>query len=195
LRTFFLPLRVISVEATRIGSRNRDFFFMAEQRRIIMNHRIRNMLLRTGLPVLVGVFGLLQQAKASRCSIAAAAGKWDYTYTGTVLTSSGPLPVAAVGHYIVDSAGHLAGSQVRSVSGDSGTEDISGSATVNRDCTATATIAVFLNGELQRTAVLAVTYDSNMNHARGIFQSLTLPDGTNVPVVITSDNSRMFTRE
>jgi len=54
---------------------------------------------------------------------------------------------------------------------------------------------VFVNGQLQRTAVLAVAYDNNMNHARGIFESLVLADGTNVPVVITSDNSRVFPHE
>jgi hypothetical protein len=135
------------------------------------------------------------QAAASQCSLAAAAGKWAYTYTGTLFTPSGPVPVAAVGHYTLDFSGNLSGSQVRSVAGNSGTEDIAGTATINKDCTATATIGVFANGQLQRTGVLAVAYDSNMNHARGIFQALTLPDGTNVPVVITSDNSRMFTRE
>jgi len=53
----------------------------------------------------------------------------------------------------------------------------------------------FVNGQLQRTAVLAIAFDSNMNHGRGIFESLVLPDGTNVPVVITSDNTRVFSRD
>ena len=74
-------------------------------------------------------------------------------------------------------------------------EDISGTVSVNKDCTGTATISVFVSGVLQRTAVLAVAFDSNMNHGRGIFESLVLPDGTNVPVVITSDNSRVFTKD
>jgi hypothetical protein len=33
-------------------------------------------------------------------------------------------------------------------------------------------------------------YHSNQNHERSIFQSLTLPDGTNVPVVLTVDANR-----
>src|SRR5205823_14072007 len=104
-----------------------------------------------------------------------------YTYTGTIFTPppSGPLPAAAVGHFTQDTAGNLSGSQIRSVAGASAPEDISGSVSVNRDCTATATISVFVNGQLQRTAVLAVVFDSQMSHARGIFQSLVLPDGTN----------------
>lgn len=135
------------------------------------------------------------QAEARHCSTAAAAGKWAYTYTGTIFTQNGPLPAASVGHFSADSAGNITGSQARSVAGNSGVEDISGTVSVNKDCTATATVSVFVNGQLQRTAVLAIAYDDNMNHARGIFQSLVLPDGTNVPVVITTDNTRVFTRD
>ena len=54
---------------------------------------------------------------------------------------------------------------------------------------------MFVNGQLQRTAVLAVVFDQKMNHARAIFQSLVLPDGSNIPVVITSDNSRLFPQD
>ena len=134
------------------------------------------------------------QAEASHCSTAASAGQWAYTYTGTIFTSNGPLPAASVGHFSADAMGNLVGSQTRSVAGSSGVEDIAGTASVNRDCTGTATINVLVNGQVQRTAVLALAYDSNQNHARGIFQSLVLPDGTNVPVVITSDNTRVFPR-
>jgi hypothetical protein len=52
-----------------------------------------------------------------------------------------------------------------------------------------------VNGQLQRTAVLALAYDSNGNHVRVIFQSLTLPDGTNVPVVITGDGNQLFSKD
>jgi len=74
-------------------------------------------------------------------------------------------------------------------------EDITGNVTVNADCTATATINVLVNGQLQRSTVLALVYDSNGNHVRMIFQSLTLPDGTNVPVVITIDGNRLVSED
>ena len=64
-------------------------------------------------------------------------------------------------------------------------EDL-GNVTVNKDCTGTAISRCSWNGQLQRTAVLALIYDSDGNHARMIFQSLTLPDNTNVPVVSQS---------
>ena len=71
-------------------------------------------------------------------------------------------------------------------------EDISGTFTVNRDCTVTGTINVLVNGELQRTAVIGGVYDTNLNHGRDIFQSLTLANGTNVPVVLSAEAARLF---
>jgi hypothetical protein len=135
------------------------------------------------------------QAEAGHCSNAGQAGRWAYTYTGTIFTQNGPLPAASVGRYNQDEAGNITGSQTRSVAGNSGVEDITGNVTVNKDCTATATIDVLVNGQLQRSAVLALVYDNNGNHARMIFQSLTLPAGTNVPVVITLDANRLFPRD
>jgi len=132
------------------------------------------------------------QAQAKHCSTAKAAGDWAYTYTGSIMTPSGPVAAAAVGHFHQDALGNITGSQIRSLAGNSAAEDISGTVSVNADCTATATISVLVKGELQRTAVLAAVYDTNMNHLRDIFQSLTLANGTNVSVVLTSDVSRIF---
>ena len=135
------------------------------------------------------------QAHAVFCSTASTAGSWAYTYTGTIFSPAGPLPAASVGHFKQDVGGNIAGSQARSVAGQSGLEDISGTISVNSDCTASLTINVLVNGQLQRTAVLAGVFDSNGNHVRVIFQSLTLPDGTNVPVVITVDGNRLVSRD
>jgi len=134
-------------------------------------------------------------SNAGVCSNAATAGNWAYTYTGTIFTQNGPLPIASLGHYHQDAAGNVTGSQARSVAGSAGVEDISGTVIVNKGCTATATINVFVNGQLQRTTTLALVYDSNGNHVRMIFQSVTLPDGTNVPVVITIDGNRLFSKD
>jgi len=161
-----------------------------------MNRRIAPRMFLTAFLAFLFIVALTPlQAEARHCSTAAAAGKWAYTYTGTIFTQNGPLPAASVGHFTTDKAGNLTGSQTRSVAGNSGVEDISGTISVNKDCTAAAIINVLVNGQLQRTAVLAVVYDNNVNHARGIFQSLVLPDGTNVPVVITTDNTRLFTED
>src|SRR5512135_1882398 len=92
------------------------------------------------------------QANAAQCSTASTAGSWAYTYTGTIFTPAGPLPAASVGHFHQDAGGNIAGSQTRSVAGQSGVEDISGTISVNSDCTASLTINVLVNGQLQRTA-------------------------------------------
>ena len=102
------------------------------------------------------------------------------------------MPAASVGHFHTGAAGNINGTQTRTVGGVSGPEDIVGSLTVNRDCTASATIEVFVNGQLQRTAILALIFDRNQNHSRGLFESLTLPDNTNIPVVLTIEAERVF---
>ena len=135
---------------------------------------------------------ILSQAQSKHCSTAKTAGAWAYTYTGTIFAQGVPLPAAAVGRYYQDAAGNLSGRQTRTVAGQSAVEEISGNVTVNKDCSATATINVLVNGELQRTAVLAGVYDTNMNHARHIFESLRLADGSNVPVVLSADVARLF---
>jgi hypothetical protein len=162
-------------------------------RRIVMKTNFAHALLVLGATIVLALAPL--QAEASHCSNAGQAGNWAYTYTGTIFTQNGPLPTASVGRYNQDAAGNITGSQTRSVAGHSGVEDITGNVTVNKDCTASATINVLVNGQLQRTAVLALVYDSNGNHARMIFQSLTLPDGTNIPVVITLDANRLFSED
>lgn len=135
------------------------------------------------------------QANAAQCSTGSTAGNWAYTYTGTLFTPNGPLPAASVGHFHQDLSGNISGNQTRSVAGQPGVEDISGSVSVSGDCTAILTINVLVNGQVLRTAQLAAVYDSNGNHVRAIFQSLTLPDGTNVPVVITIDGTRVTSRQ
>lgn len=131
-------------------------------------------------------------AQGKHCSTARTSGDWAYTYTGSILTQNVFVPAAAVGHFHQDAAGNISGSQFRSVGGSSAAEDITGTVTVNADCTATATITVLVNAEVQRTAVLSAVYDANMDRARDIFESLTLANGTNVPVVLTADVTRIF---
>ena len=145
--------------------------------------------------LLLLVLAMTLKLHAAHCSTAASAGKWAYTYSGSIMTPNGPLPVAAVGHFSADAAGNTVGSQTRSVGGASGVEDFSGTFNVSNDCSGTSIINVFVNGQVQRTAVLALVFDKNQSHARGIFQSLVLSDGNNVPVVITLDYNKLFPKD
>ena len=119
---------------------------------IQLNRRVTTTKKRIFTTVTLLVLAVAPNLYAAHCSTAASAGEWSYTYTGTIFTPNGPLPVASV---------H------------------------SRGCEWTE----------QRTGVLAMAYDNNQNHGRGIFQSLTLPDGTNIPVVITLDSARVFIKE
>jgi hypothetical protein len=136
----------------------------------------------------------ITRAEASSCSQAALAGKWAYTYSGTISIPDW-VAVASVGRFHQDAAGNLDGGQTRSVAGMSLPEDISGTITVNTDdCSATGTINAGVGGVVQRTAIVALAYDQDGNHMRGIFQLLTAANGTNLPVVITIDGNRVNTK-
>jgi hypothetical protein len=125
------------------------------------------------------------------CTAGSVAGKWAYTYTGFLILPTGPVPVASVGTYSIDAAGKVSGSQTRTVGGQTAVETITGTAAFTGDCTGTDAISVYQDGVFQRSAVLAFAYDNNGRHVRQIFESLTLPDGTNIPVVITLDGAKM----
>jgi hypothetical protein len=138
--------------------------------------------------------GLVPAAHAEdngSCSTATVAGKWGYTYTGTIFLPTGAVPAASVGSFTQDTKGNLAGSQNRSVGGAYAQETVTGTVTVNRDCTGTLNANVYQSGQLVRTAVIDLVYDNNRTHLRAIFQSATLTDGTDLPVVITIDGMRL----
>lgn len=154
-------------------------------------------LARTKLVVLSVVTLCMSLAPAANaenngsCSAANVAGKWAYTYTGVLILPTGAVPLASVGSFTQDATGNMAGSQNRSVGGASAQETVTGTITVNGDCTGTLDANVYQSGQFVRSAVIPLVYDNNRKHFRAIFQSLTLPDGTNLPVVITIDGTRL----
>jgi hypothetical protein len=129
---------------------------------------------------------------AETCSNAKAAGNWGFTLTGTLILPTGPVPGAAVGRFSVDAAGNISGTEARNVGGGFANETITGSWTVNPDCTATVTVNIYESGVLGRTSVLAAVLVNNSNKIRAVQESLTLPDGTSIPVVITLDGNKLF---
>lgn len=133
-----------------------------------------------------------EPARAARCSTAASAGKYGFTLTGTLILPSGPAPFAAVGRATVDTAGKVTGTEARNVGGEYADETLSGSLTVNSDCTGTMTLNFYENGQLVRTSVLSTVTDDNGRELRMVQKSLTLPNGVALPVVATVDVRRMF---
>ena len=136
---------------------------------------------------------LAQAAQADNaCSVATAAGGWGFTLTGTLILPTGPVPGAAVGRLTADREGNISGTEERNVGGDFANETLTGIWAVKSDCTGTFTANIYESGKLIRTSVLSIVFVDNLREARLVQQSLTLPDGTTVPVVITVDFKRLF---
>jgi len=154
---------------------------------------------RTTLAIIFVVtlcMGLASAAHAAEhCSNAKAAGDWGLTLTGTLILPTGPVPGAAVARARIDAAGNISGTEARNVGGGFANETLTGSWNVNSDCTATLTVNIYESGVLVRTSVLAVVFVNDSSKMRAVQESLTLPDGTPVPVVITLDGNKLFREE
>ncbi len=131
-------------------------------------------------------------ANAQLCSISGAVGAYGFTATGTLLPSTGPVLIAAVGRINLRLDGSLDGTEARNVGGDFANETLKGTWTVNPSCTGTVTAQIFESGVLVRTSVLSFVIDDNQQEVRSVQKSLTLPDGTKVPAVVTFEAKRMF---
>jgi len=132
---------------------------------------------------------------AEKCSNAKAAGDWGLTLTGTLILPTGPVPGAAVARASIDAAGNITGTEARNVGGGFANETITGSWNVNSDCTATLTVIIYESGVLVRTSILSVVFVDDSSKMRAVQESLTLPDGTLIPVVITLDGNKLFREE
>ena len=140
--------------------------------------------------------GLASAAHAAEhCSNAKTAGTWGLTLTGTLLLPTAPVPGAAVGRVRIDADGNVSGTEARNVGGGFANETITGSWAVNSDCTATATVNIYESGVLTRTSVLAIVFVNDSSKMRAVQESLTLPDGTPIPVVITLDGNKLSREE
>ncbi len=123
-------------------------------------------------------------ARARECSLRGVAGRYGHTVSGTIPTLGA---VGSVGHFTLDASGTLTGAQTTSFNGSIVNETLSGTFTVNSDCTGTATVNVFHSGVLARTTNLDVVWDNNQREMRAIF----LTAGT----VLTVNGRKMFREE
>jgi hypothetical protein len=132
----------------------------------------------------------LSFADGQRCSTKSVAGDWGLTLTGTILLPTGAVPAAAVVNASVDRDGNSTGTEGRNVGGGYADETLAGSWTVNPDCTGSLTVNFYESGQLVRTSVLTIVFDDNSKQVRMVQKSLTLPDGTQLPVVITVEGRK-----
>ena len=135
------------------------------------------------------------EARAAHCSLSGTAGTYALTLTGTVILPTGPVPIAAVVRVTLDAAGNATGTESRNVGGGFADETLSGTYTVNPDCTGTAAIQFYESGHLVRTSVLSLIFDNNQREVRMVQKSLQLPNGAFLPVVATVAGKRIFSEE
>jgi hypothetical protein len=134
-----------------------------------------------------------EMSAQATCSLATIAGGWAATLAGTILFPAppGPVPAAAVLRFNIDSMGDVSGTEARNVGGRFANETFKGTVTVNPNCTGSTTVSFFESGMLVRKSVVALVFDILSTHFRGVQKSLTLPDGTKVPVVITVEGEKL----
>jgi hypothetical protein len=115
-----------------------------------------------------------------QCSLRSVAGDYGYTVTGTRL----PLgPAASVGTVSLDRQGNLSGTQTLSLNGTivQG-EVLTGTFTVNPDCTGSSTIVV-TNTPFPRTSHLDLVWINSSREFRAIF--------TDAGTILTVDAARI----
>ncbi len=134
---------------------------------------------------------LASQAAAEHCSLAKAAGAWGATLTGTIILPTGGVPAAAVLRIRADHNGNFSGVEDRNVGGQFVHETLSGSWTISPDCTGKVNASIFQDGTLARNVVLSIVFDDDSKQLRMVQQSLTLPDGTSIPVVVTLEGRKL----
>jgi len=117
-----------------------------------------------------------------------------FTLTGILIfpAPTGPVPGAAIGRLSVDAAGNITGTESRNVGGGFANETITGTWSVNSDCTGRVTANIYESGVLVRTSVLDAVFVDHSNKIRAVQESLTNPDGSTVPVVITLEGDKLF---
>jgi hypothetical protein len=126
------------------------------------------------------------------CTSATAAGTFGFTTTGTLILPTGPAPVAAVGVVSFDRDGNTTGSQDRSVGGVFAHETLTGTLTVNRDCTISLLAYVYdSSGNLVRTSRIPGVLADNGKHIRAIFETATLPNVLNLRSVLSIEAERV----
>ena len=137
---------------------------------------------------------IVHAASPTGCSSETVAGNWGFTLSGTLILPTGPVPAAGIARGSFDAQGNVTpgATEARNVGGGFANETVTGSWVVKPDCTGTLTIYAYESGTLVRTSVLAIVFVDNLNEVFMVQDSLTLPDGTTLPVVITADGKRVF---
>jgi hypothetical protein len=136
------------------------------------------------------VMSMAASAEAGNsCSFARAAGKYGTSDSGTVV---GIGPRAADALLTLDSAGNIGGPVTASLNGSVTHSTLSGTYTVNRDCTGAASFSEFdQSGNVIITATVDFVWVDNMREFLFIFTSATLANGTPIATVINGNARKL----
>ena len=131
------------------------------------------------------------QVRGAACSLARAAGTYAFTTSGTVV---GVGPRVSVGIITLDAAGNVTnGKATSSLNGIVTGETFSGTYTVSSDCRTTLIAEIRdLSGNLLLTVTEDGAWDDNMREIRGVFTSATLPNGTPLLTVMSTEGRKMI---
>lgn len=126
------------------------------------------------------------EAGDSGCSLARAAGTYGVSDSGTVI---GVGPRAAVGLLTLDAAGNLRGKVTASLDGDVSRAPLSGTYSVNPDCTGSGTFNELdpSGTVILLTATVDLVFDDTMRELRFLFTSIVLADGRSFTTAINGD--------
>lgn len=133
----------------------------------------------------------IAQVRDAKCSLARAAGTYAFTTSGTVV---GVGPRVSVGIITLDAAGNVTnGKATSSLNGIVTGETFSGTYMVSSDCRTTLTAEIRdLSGNLLLTVTEDGAWDDNMREIRGVFTSATLPNGTPLLTVMSTEGRKMI---
>jgi hypothetical protein len=130
----------------------------------------------------MAIVSMMPSAYAQHCSFAGAVGNYGFSDSGTIV---GVGPRAAVGLLSFNAAGQIKGQVTASLNGGISQTTLSGTYTVNPDCTGTTTFTELdQNGNPVLTATVAIAWDDNMREARFLFTSVVLANGTPLATAI-----------
>lgn len=142
---------------------------------------------RTGMTSLLAIafiagMTVAAHAEGHSCSLARAAGSYGVSDSGTII---GVGQRAAVALLTLGAAGNITGNVTASLDGGVSSTNLSGTYSVNADCTGATTFGEFdQSGNLLLTATVALVWDDNMREFRFLFTSAVLSDGTPLTTVI-----------
>ena len=132
---------------------------------------------------------LVQRADAA-CSYARTAGTYGFSDSGTII---GLGARAAAGILTFDASGNVQGPVTASLNGVVSQTTLSGSYTVNGDCSGSASFAELdQSGNVILTATVNIFWDNNVRDARFIFTSVVLANGTALSTVINGSATKQI---